>query len=60
MADRYQLASEFEETLMSHRIQSLTDPAELKEIALQLMRLNFGLKAQFKQMAKLGWINEQF
>ena len=58
MADRYEMAAEFEETLMCHQIQKLTDPDELKEIALKLMRLNFGMKAQFKQMVKLGWINE--
>ena len=48
--DRYQLAREFEETLLKHRIQKTTDVDALHKIALALVESNFQLLAQNKRL----------
>ncbi len=50
--DRYQMAREFELVKMLDNIQAVTDADELKEIALGLAKLNYGLReyiAQYRQ-----------
>ena len=48
--DRYQLAREFEETLLKHRIQKTTDVDALHQIAFALVESNFQLLAQNKRL----------
>ena len=54
--DRYSLAAEFEETLMSRRIESLTEVDDVREVAISLMRHNFALKRQIQLWIKQGWL----
>ena len=42
--DRYRLAREFDYTVHKDNINRLTEPAELKEVALGLLQLNYGLR----------------
>jgi len=48
--DRYQLAREFEETLLKHRIQKTTDVDALQKIAFALVESNFQLLDQNKRL----------
>ena len=48
--DRYQLAREFEETLLKHRIQKTTDVEALHQIAYALVESNFALLEQNKRL----------
>ena len=47
--DRYALAREFELVKMLDNIQLITDPGELKEVALGLAKLNYGLREYIAQ-----------
>ena len=47
--DRYALAREFELVKMLDNIQLITDPRELKEVALGLAKLNYGLREYIAQ-----------
>lgn len=42
--DRYQLAREFEYTKHKDNINRITQPDELKQVALGLLKLNYGLR----------------
>ena len=48
--DRYQLAREFEEVLLKHRIQKETDVEALHKIAFALVESNFQLLDQNKRL----------
>ena len=48
--DRYQLAREFEETLLKQRIQKTTDVDALQKIAFALVESNFKLLDQNKRL----------
>lgn len=48
--DRFQLAREFEEELLKHRIQKTTDVETLHQIAYALVESNFQLLAQNKRL----------
>ena len=48
--DRFQLAREFEQTLLMHRIQKTTDVNELHQIAFALVESNFQLLDQNKRL----------
>ena len=48
--DRFQLAREFEEELLKHRIQKTTDVDALQQIAYALVESNFALLEQNKRL----------
>ena len=48
--DRYQLAREFEQELLKHRIQKTTDVDALQKIAFALVESNFQLLDQNKRL----------
>lgn len=48
--DRFQLAREFEQTLLMHRIQKETDVEALHQIAFALVESNFALLDQNKRL----------
>ena len=43
--DRYQLATEFAFIAQADEIRRMRDPIELKETALGLLKINYGLRA---------------
>ena len=56
MSDRYQLAREFEATVMKDRVNRLRDINEVKEVARSLIDLNMGMKEQVVRMMNRGWL----
>ena len=50
--DRYQLAREFEYTKHKDNIYRMTRPDELKEVALGLLKLNYGLREYINSILK--------
>ena len=53
------LESEFEQIKMTEAIKRTTDIEALQTIAISLVDVNFGMKQQFKDLIKLGWLPEQ-
>ena len=53
------LESEFEQIKMTEAIKKTTDIEALQTIAISLVDVNFGMKQQFKDLIKLGWLPEQ-
>ena len=50
--DCYQLAREFEYTKHKDNIYRMTRPDELKEVALGLLKLNYGLREYINNLLK--------
>ena len=50
--DRYELAREFAYIKAKDEINSLTDPDELKAVALSMLKLNRGLREWIHKLAK--------
>ena len=50
--DRYQLAREFEYTRLKDNITRMSDAADLKIVALDLLKLNYGLREYVNSLLK--------
>ena len=53
--DRYQLAKEFEKTVMCDRIQKITDVHELQQVCIALVDANFRLRDLKQDWKEMGW-----
>ncbi len=53
------LATEFEQVKMIEGIKRTRDVEALQIVAIRLVELNFGIKEQVKQMARIGWAPKQ-
>ena len=50
--DRFQLARHFAFIKAKDEINSLTDPSELKEVAIGMLKMNMGLREYIHRMAR--------
>ena len=53
-----ELATEFEQVKMIDNVKRINDIEELREIAIRLIELNFGLREQFAAMITKGWLHD--
>ena len=55
MADRYELAKEFERTVMCDRIRKINDVESLQRVCIELVDHNFRLRDLRTDWQDMGW-----
>ena len=53
--DGHATARRFEQFLMTKRIKELDNIDDVKKVAIGLVELNFGIRRQVTEMARMGW-----
>ena len=53
--DGHAVARKFEKHLMTERIKKLDNIDDVKKVAIGLVELNYGIRLQVSEMARMGW-----
>ena len=53
--DGHAVARKFEQFLMTERIKKLDDIDDVKRVAIELVDVNFKMRLQVVEMARMGW-----
>ena len=53
--DGHAVARKFEKHLMTERIKKLDNIDDVKEVAIELVDVNFRMRLQVVEMARMGW-----